>query len=112
MDKEITLRPKFGRVIIKRELKEKTVGGIIIPDDIKKKHVPCEGIIVALGETAGWIETYIDDTLTPQKIFEVGDKVLFGRHAGAWIDATEGNDDGTLFICQDSDILATYAQGK
>jgi co-chaperonin GroES (HSP10) len=42
---------------------------------------------------------------------QVGDKVIFGRHSGAWLDATygnrgEANDDGKLFICQDADILA------
>lgn len=100
------LQPKFGRVLIQREAKTKTAGGILIPDSAAKRNAPCEGVIVALGETAGWVETYQDGELKPQKIFDVGQKVMFGRHAGAWVDATEGNDDGTLFICQDADILA------
>lgn len=103
MDK---LAPKFGRVLIKREVKEKTKGGLILPENAAKRHAPCEGVIVSLGETAGWVEVYEDEKLTPKKIFEIDDKVIFGRHAGAWLDASEGNDDGTLFICQDADILA------
>lgn len=106
METKTTLLPKFGRVLIKREVKHKTQAGIIIPETAVKRNAPCEGVIIALGETAGWIETYENQELTPKKIFDVGDKVLFGRHAGAWLDATEGNDDGTLFICQDADILA------
>lgn len=100
------LEPKFGRVLIKREVKTQSKGGVIIPDSAAKRNAPCEGVIVSMGETAGWVEVYENDNLKPQKIFKSGDRVLFGRHAGAWLDATEGNDDGTLFICQDADILA------
>lgn len=106
---EVKLQPKFGRVLIKREIKEKTAGGIIIPD--AKRHANCEGVIQAMGETAGWVEVYEDGQLVPKKIFDVGDKVMFGRYAGTWIDGTlskdgKDNDDGTLFMCSDADILA------
>lgn len=105
---ESTIKPKFGRVLIKRELKEKSAGGIIIPD--AKRHANSQGTIIAMGETAGLIE--IDGKT--QKIFDVGNKVIFGRHSGAWLDATYTNnvagDDGTLFICQDADILAVIEE--
>lgn len=85
-------RPLFGRVLIRREIEEKR-GSIILPD--AKKHARNEGIVVAVGETAEGIK--------------VGDKVLFGKHAGAWLDSTYSKgieqDDGTLFICADEDIL-------
>jgi co-chaperonin GroES (HSP10) len=107
-------QPKFGRVIVKREVvKEKTSGGVIIPDHIKEKHknVSCVGEIVALGETAGWVDVPTEGL---KQIMSVGDKVAFGRHSGAWLDATYGasgeNDDGTLFICQDEDILAVIKE--
>jgi co-chaperonin GroES (HSP10) len=109
---EISIKPKFSRVLIKREVKEKTSGGIILPDNAAKRHANCEGVIVALGETAGWTQAYDENGESVNKqIFKVGDIVLFGRHAGAWLDATYGKtgeamDDGTLFICQDEDILA------
>ncbi len=91
---ECKYKPLFSRVIIRRELNEKTAGGIIIPD--AKRHSRAEGIVVAIGSNADGVA--------------VGDRVMFGKHAGTWLDATQGqsgeNDDGTLFICQDEDILA------
>jgi len=115
MESSIKYQPKFGRVIVKREILTKTLGGIIIPDDAAKRNATCEGTIVALGETAGWTETYNNDNeLTPTKTMNLGDRVIFGRHAGAWLDATYGQngqqDDGTLFICQDQDILAVIKE--
>jgi len=86
--------PLFARVLIKREIEEKR-GSIILPD--AKRHARCEGIIIAKGPTA-------DESI------KIGQKAIFGRHAGAWLDATytkgAENDDGTLFICQDEDLLA------
>lgn len=99
--------PKFGRVLIRREVKEKTKGGIILPDSAAKRHAACEGVIVALGETAGWTEAYDEEGMkVVVQTMQVGQRVVFGRHAGAWLDGTEEKDDGTLFICQDTDILA------
>lgn len=93
---ECRYRPLFGRVIIKREVVKQTLGGIIMPEQFQKKHTKCEGIVVAIGETVEGIS--------------VGDKVIFGRHAGTWLDATYSDkgeqDDGSLFLCQDEDILA------
>lgn len=113
MESSVSYKPKFGRVIIKREITNKTAGGIIVPDSAAKRHAPCVGTILALGETAGWTETYYEseigvDTKLIQTM-KVGDKVIFGRHSGAWLDGTykdSENNDGTLFICQDQDILA------
>ena len=107
----IEWKPKFGRVLIKREVKQRTAGGIIIPEGAAKRNAPAEGIIIGLGETAGWTEAYEEDGTEVRKcVLKIGDKVLFGRHAGAWLDSTVSkdgreNDDGSLFICQDADIL-------
>jgi len=105
--REATYKPKFGRVLIEREVEEKTKGGIIIAN--AQKYSRCEGIIVALGETAGWTETYVNGEQVPVQTLKIGDKVIFGKHSGAWLDATYANgvenDDGKLFICQDADIL-------
>lgn len=100
--------PKFGRVLIEREIRDK-IGSIIIPN--AKRHASCVGKIVALGESAGQINLHGEN----KQIFQVGDKVVFGRYSGAWLDETynqkgEGNDDGKLFICQDEDILATIRE--
>lgn len=117
MEASVNIKPKFGRVLIKRELVEKTAAGLYIPETAAKRNAPCVGIIVALGETAGWTEAYYDaehgiDT-KPIQTMNVGDKVIFGRHSGAWLDGTykdDENKDGTLFICQDQDILAIIKQ--
>jgi co-chaperonin GroES (HSP10) len=105
--------PKFGRVLIEREVTKKTTGGIIIPDSASKRNASCIGKIIALGETAGWTETFDEsgDRIAVQTL-KIGQTVIFGRHSGAWLDATYDNkggenDDGSLFICQDADILAT-----
>lgn len=105
----VKYEPKFGRVLIKREVNKK-VGSIYIPEASQKRHARCEGVIVALGETAGWTVTYNKngEEIRMQPL-RVGQKVIFGNHSGAWLDSTETkgqeNDDGTLFICQDIDIL-------
>lgn len=92
-------RPIFSRVLIHREIKKQTAGGIIIPN--AKRHASCEGVILSLGESAS-------------SILQIGQRVLFGRHAGMWIDAShkEDSDDGTLFLCQDEDILAIIGDEK
>lgn len=95
--------PLFARVLIKREIEEKR-GSIILPD--AKRHARSEGKVVACGPTA-------------DEHIKVGDHVIFGKHAGAWLDGTysqikdargvvgmKDNNDGTLFICMDEDILA------
>lgn len=107
--------PKFGRVLIKREIKEK-IGSIILPDSAAKRLASCEGIIIALGETAGFTDSYYKDAdgILLHHIVQtlkVGQRILFGRHSGAWLDARfdskgQDTDEGTLFICQDADILA------
>jgi co-chaperonin GroES (HSP10) len=116
----VKYKPKFGRVLIKREIVEKTSGGIIIPENAAKRQAACDGVIVALGETAGFTESFYENetgVLTQHTIqtMKVGDKVIFGRHSGAWLDGTysqkgDHNDDGSLFICQDQDILAVIQE--
>lgn len=103
--------PKFGRVLIEREVKEK-IGSIYIPEAQQKRSAACIGKIIALGETAGWTETLHSD---PIQTLKIGDTVIFGRHSGAWLDNTYDakggdNDDGKLFICQDQDILAVVKE--
>lgn len=115
MESNLRYKPKFGRVLIERKVTTKTAGGIILPEDAAKRNATCDGVIVGLGETAGWVEVYQEGQLTPVKTLNVGDRVIFGRHSGAWLDATYGakgelNDDGSLFICQDADILAVIKE--
>lgn len=97
---KVEYQPKFGRVLIERELKE-AKNGIILPDNAAERNAPCRGIITALGSTAGWTIGYNSEGNEYNLcVLKVGDKVLFGQHAGAWIDKEQ-----KLFICKDEDIL-------
>lgn len=99
-------KPLFGRVIIERVVLNK-IGSIAIPDHLQKRHARSEGTVVAIGPS-------VDESI------KIGQHVIFGKHAGTWLDNTYSsartpqgqpglldNGDGTLFLCQDEDILAT-----
>lgn len=85
------IRPLADRVLVKPEdEKEKTVGGIIIPDTAKEK--PQQGIVMAVGCGTKDEEMHLKEK----------DKVLFGKYAG-----TEVEIDGIKhLIMRQSDILA------
>ena len=88
-------RPLHDRVLLRRvEEKNKTAGGIIIPDTAKEK--PMEGEILAIGMGA------LDEkgVRVPLDV-KVGDRVLFGKWSG-----TETKIDGEeLLIMKESDIM-------
>lgn len=87
----VKYQPIFARVLIKREISEK-IGSVYIPN--AKKYASSEGTIIALGETAS-------------DILQIGQKVIFGKHSGTWLDpSNKETDEGTLFMCADEDILA------
>jgi chaperonin GroES len=66
------------RVLIRRvEAKEKTPGGIIIPDTAKEK--PIEGEVLAVGAGAP------DETGRIIPAVKAGDRVLFGKWAGTGV---------------------------
>jgi chaperonin GroES len=73
------IKPLNDRVLVLRvQEKQKTSGGIIIPDTAKEK--PQEGKVVALGPG----KTGDDGKRTALDI-KVGDRVLFGKYAGTEI---------------------------
>lgn len=78
-------KPLHDRILVKRiDSEEKTVGGIIIPDNAKEK--PMEGQVVAVGSGKR-----LDDGTTQRLEVKVGDNVLFTRYSGneIKIDGTE-----------------------
>jgi chaperonin GroES len=89
------IRPLNDRVlVIGIEEKEKTTGGIIIPDTAKEK--PQEGKVVALGP-GKWDEDGKRIALEVKK----DDRVLFGKYAG-----NEVKIDGVKYlIMSEDDIL-------
>ena len=89
------IRPLQDRILVKRvESEEKTVGGIIIPDNAKEK--PMEGTVIAIGN-GKWTE----DGKLKKPDLKVGDRILFGKYAGSEvkIDGTEH------LILREDDIL-------
>jgi chaperonin GroES len=70
------IRPLKDRVLVVRiEEKEKTTGGIIIPDTAREK--PQEGEVIAIGP-GKWDEK---GKIIPLEV-KKGDRVLFGKYAG------------------------------
>jgi len=90
------IKPLGDRVLIKpSEEKEKTKGGIVLPDTAKEK--PQEGKIVAVGEGRK-----TEDGKTIPLTLKVGDKVLYGKYSG-----TEITIDGEEYlIMREEDVLA------
>ncbi|MCL4873457.1 co-chaperone GroES [bacterium] len=88
------IRPLHDRVIVKRlEEKEKTKGGIIIPESAKE--TPAEGKVIAVGpgkKENGKVE--------PMAV-KVNDNIIFSKYAGTEI-KVEGED---LLIMREEDIL-------
>jgi chaperonin GroES len=87
-------RPLHDRILVKRvQSEEKTVGGIIIPDNAKEK--PMEGLVVAVG-----LGKRQDDGNLIKPDVKVGETVLFGRYSGSEIKI-----DGTEHIVMREDDL-------
>jgi len=88
--------PLGDRIVVKPlEAKEKTKGGIIIPDSAKEK--PLEGKIMAVGKGKVTDEGKV---VAPE--VKVGDKVLYGKYSGTEI-VIDGEE---LLIVKEEDILA------
>ena len=88
-------RPLHDRVVVTRiDAKEKTEGGIIIPDTAKEK--PSEGEVISVGpggrDEAG--------KLIPIDL-KTGDRVLFGKWSGTEVKIA-GSD---YLIMKESDIM-------
>ncbi len=90
------IQPLADRVVIEvLEAREKTKGGIVLPDTAKEK--PQEGKVVAIGK--GRVAE--DGKVVPLEV-KVGDKILYGKYTG-----TEVNiDEKEFLIMKEEDILA------
>jgi len=95
-------RPLHDRVLLKRiEEKEEVKGGIIIPDTAKEK--PMEGEVISVGPG----KMMEDGKRSPMDV-KAGDRVLFGKYAGAEIKL----DDKEYVIMREEEILAILGKGK
>ncbi len=71
------IRPLQDRIIVKRmESEERTVGGIIIPDNAKEK--PMEGKVIAVGNGK-----MMDNGQMRKPDLKAGDRILFSKYAGS-----------------------------
>ncbi|WP_456442276.1 co-chaperone GroES [Psychroserpens sp.] len=94
------INPTGGHVLVLPDkVKEKTSGGIILPETIRDKEqmAATSGVVISIGPSA-WKD--IDDGRSWAK---VGDRVSYARYAGV---AMAGNDDVAYILINDNDILA------
>lgn len=88
---EIKIRPLADRVVIEPfEEENKTVSGIIIPDNAKEK--PQKGVVIAVGPGKK------DEPIT----LKVGDVVIYGKYGGSEINY----ENKTFLVMRESDIYA------
>lgn len=90
-------KPAADRILVKpSEGKEKTKGGIYLPDTAKEK--PQEGTIIAVGEG----KKNEEGKVVPVS-FKVGATVLYGKYSGTEIKIDEDD----YLIIREEDILGT-----
>lgn len=92
----MNVQPLGDRILVQvLEAKEKTKGGIVLPDTAKEK--PQEAKVVAVGK--GKIS---DEGKTIPLELKAGDKILFGKYSGTEITM----DDQEYLILKEEDVLA------
>ena len=95
------IRPCEFKVLVKpKEVKEKTVGGIIIPESAKEKekYATMEGEVIAVGALAFTNPDWLDKP-------KPGDVVLYDKYAGCTVRGTDGYD---YKMVNDREIGAIY----
>jgi chaperonin GroES len=91
------LKPLGDRIVIRRsEAKEKTAGGIILPDSAKDK--PQKGEVLAVGPG----RLLKDGSRRPLQV-KVGDTVLFTNWAGDEFKEGQGEN---ILLMREEDVLA------
>jgi chaperonin GroES len=93
----VSIRPLGNRVLVKRSKKQKTKGGILLPEVAQEK--PKEGEVIAVGPG----KTDEDGKLQPMMV-QVGDKVLFAAYAGTEV-KKQGDDEDELLVMAEDEIL-------
>ncbi len=96
------LETLYDKIIVKRiDETETTEGGLFIPESSREKS--SEGTVVAVGHgtpdnAGGWHELYVN----------VGDKVVFHKHAGTEI--KDGNE--TYLVMKENEVLAVRIEDQ
>ena len=91
-----SLMPLRDKIIVDRmKPEDRTTGGIVLPDTAQER--PLQGTVIAVGSGR-----LLEDGKPKLPEVKKGDRVLFGRHAGAEVKV-----DGKVYvILQEADILA------
>lgn len=91
----MNIQPLGDRLLVEvLEAKEKTKGGIVLPDTAKEK--PQEAKVIAAGKGK------VQDGKTVPLETKTGDKILFGKYSGTEITV----DDKEYLILKEEDVLA------
>ena len=92
-----SIKPLADRIVVKSlEAREKTKGGIVLPETAKEK--PQEGKVVAVGKGK-----VLDSGKVQDLEVKVGDRVLYGKYSGTEITTEEGEE---LLIMREDDVFA------
>ena len=92
----MNVKPLGDRILVEvLEAKEKTKGGIVLPDSAKEK--PQEAKVAAVGNG----KTSDEGKVIPLEL-KAGDTILFGKYTGTEITVS----DKELLILKEEDVLA------
>ncbi|MDQ2872705.1 MAG: co-chaperone GroES [Candidatus Eremiobacteraeota bacterium] len=92
----MNLKPLGDRVVVEHiEQREKSAGGVFLPDTAKEK--PQEGIIRAVGTG----RTLDNGTVVAMSV-KVGDRVIYSKYSGSEV-PVDGKD---VLIISEKDVLA------
>lgn len=106
------------RVVVKADpVTKETEAGIIVSTDEKLEKTGVQrGILVAVGEDAWKAYRKLDENgkeVNGTSWANVGDYVLFARHAGRFVyDPFEDDEQNEYLIMNDDDILAVLTEGE
>lgn len=108
------------RVVVKPDkIVKETESGIVLATDEKLEKTGVQrGILVAIGDEAWKAYRKVNENgeeVNGQPWANVGDYVLFARHAGRYVYdpfESEENDHNEYMIMNDDDILAVLSEGE
>lgn len=110
MDNPSGIRPCEYNVLVKPyEVEEKTAGGIILPDDVKKKdeNAQTRGVIVAMSPMAFANPDWPSSAEGNKPC--VGNMVMYARYSGA-TSRVDGKDGEEYILIKDNDITAVFEE--
>lgn len=97
------MRPMFHRVLVRPITRERTRGGILIPDNAQEKDLPTLGEVIAVGDgTRPPHYRRVEMQVAP------GDHIIFRKHAGRHVDLDVGKGVEALRFIAEEDIDAVY----